>query len=161
MFDILSYLLSFVVLVVLCRTCCCTCCITCCSGQKARAVENERLVIAKEILEHELKLMCATRDDAHVSIADLMKRSKLKQEADLDAEGAEEKRKLQAAYAKQMGANSLSDKTRLKQADERNTEERRFIALDLVLHPELYVEASDEGEWEGEGGWGVVHVIKA
>ena len=110
-------------------------------------MENERLVIAKEILEHELKLMCATRDDAHVSIADLMKRSKLKQEADLDAEGAEEKRKLQAAYAKQMGANSLSDKTRLKQADERNTEERRFIALDLVLHPELYVEASDEGEW--------------
>ena len=109
-------------------------------------MENERLVIAKEILEHELKLMCATRDDAHVSIADLMKRSKLKQEADLDAEGAEEKRKLQAAYAKQMGANSLSDKTRLKQADERNTEERRFIALDLVLHPELYVEASDEGE---------------
>ena len=159
MFDILSYLLSFVVLVVLCRTCCRTCCITCCrtccSGQKARAVENERLVIAKEILEHELKLMCATRDDAHVSIADLMKRSKLKQEADLDAEGAEEKRKLQAAYAKQMGANSLSDKTRLKQADERSTEERRFIALDLVLHPELYVEASDEGEWGGEGGGGL------
>ena len=37
-----------------------------------------------------------------------------------------------------LGIKTLGAQARIKPADERSTEERNFIALDLLLHPELY-----------------------
>ena len=37
-----------------------------------------------------------------------------------------------------LGIKTLGAKARIKNADERSTEERNFIALDVLLHPELY-----------------------
>ena len=118
--------------------------IQCKQGQKKRAIEDERLDVAKEILDSELKLMVASRDNAHVSISDLMKREKLKQQKEGDQQKEAEAALAQAALAKKMGASSLADKTRIKRADQRTTEERHFIALDLILHPDNYVDVEEE-----------------
>ena len=44
----------------------------------------------------------------------------------------------QAIYLQSSGARSLADKARMKQYENRNKEERQFIALDLVMRPEEY-----------------------
>ena len=118
--------------------------IQCKRGQKERAKEDERLDIALEILEHELKLIVATKNDAHVSIADMLKREQMRKAREGNQADEEERKKLEEEMARKAGASSLSDKTRLKNADQRTAEERSFIALDLVLHPENYVDATEE-----------------
>ncbi len=115
-------------------------------GQEARAREEDQLDIAGGIVEHEYETMTSTREHSHVPVADLVRRARLQvQEADV-ANAASEKRRAEAEAAEKAGAKSLAERTRLKPADERSTEERHFTALDLVLHPECYVGDSDENK---------------
>ena len=43
-----------------------------------------------------------------------------------------------------MGLSTLASQCRIKPADERSTEERNFVAIDVLLHPELYLHMNDE-----------------
>ena len=59
-------------------------------------------------------------------------------------DAAAEMAKRHEALNVSLGLTNLAAQCRVKPADERSTEERKFVALDVLLHPELYLHVNEE-----------------
>ena len=78
------------------------------------------------------------------SVADEVARKAREADDELQRKAEEDKEAIRVEKERQLGLISLASQVRHKAADGRTTEERRWIALDMLLHPELYVACSVE-----------------
>ena len=90
--------------------------------------------------------MIQCREDAHIPVAELLKREKKARAAKEGAKADEEMKKAEAERAKALGANTAADKIRIKPADVRLPYEKEFVSYDMLLHPEHYINVNEVDE---------------
>ena len=113
--------------------------------------EGDKLTIALKILKKTYAL--ATR----LTMVEMMRES-LQLQAEAASKAEEQAREAaELAVLNSLGCVTLADRVRKKDYESRTSEERRFIALELVLRPELYADVSlmdaEQMQFDEVGGW--------
>jgi len=86
-----------------------------------------------------LKILKKTYEGATRLTMTQVLRQSMQQQAEADAaDAARKRREAEDSRLDALGAVSLADKARKKDYEQRTKEERQFLALDLVMHPELF-----------------------
>ena len=114
--------------------------------QNSYAARDEKIAKASDIVNEQLKFMIQCREDAHILIAELLKREKKARAAAEGAKADEEMKKAEEERAEAMGAKTIADKIRIKPADMRLPHEKEFVSYDMLLHPEHYINVSEVDE---------------
>jgi hypothetical protein len=114
--------------------------------QSTHGAKDDNLIKALDVVKEQLKYMIECREDAHVPVAELMRRQKQENDKAASAAKDDELKKAEEERAMALGATSLADKIRIKPADVRLPYEKEFVAYDMLLHPEHYMNVNEVDE---------------